>query len=168
MSIAGVYTSCSEMDRVDYRYLKNLGFNITVKDEDLIIKPKNKLTPELITAIRKNKQTIIKQFADDVIRLALKGKRPKESYIFKIYSKILSDYLVIATDSEAAKQYLLMDRLKKPDTHFAVYTINEIIDIIKSEPNEETKRNIHKIKKEFGGFIVATITSNKQGGYYGR
>ncbi len=74
---------------------------------------------------------------------------------------MLNDYLVIATDSEAAKQYLLMDRLKKPDTHFAVYTINEIINIIKSKPSEETKRNIHKIKKEFGGFIVATATSNK-------
>ena len=87
---------------IDFWYLKNLGLSITVKNEDLIIKPKDKLTPELIEAIKKNKQKIMKQLADDVLKRALKGKlEPNDPNYITIFSDKLNKHIHIALDSDA-------------------------------------------------------------------
>ena len=122
---------------VDYSYLKGLGFTITVKNENLRIEPKDKLTPELVSAIKNNKQIIIKQVAEDTLHAG--GS-------VRIYSKVLDDYFILA--SRPSKQ--------QQDT--AVYTVSEIMSIIRSRPNKETLQNIHSIKKAFGGGVAAVET----------
>ena len=133
---------------IDFWYLKNLGLSITVKNEDLIIKPKDKLTPELIEAIKKNKQKIMKQLADDVLKRALKGKlEPNDPNYITIFSEKLNRYIHIALDSDALIK--LANRNKQAIKKVPVFHIDDVIEIARNKPDKETLERLCVIAEVF-------------------
>ena len=133
---------------IDYWYLKSLGFRITLKDEVLRIKPKSKLTPELIEAIKKNKQKIIKQLADDVLKRVLKGKlEPNDPNYITIFSEKLNRHIHIALDSDALIK--LARRNKQAIKKVPVFHIDDVIEITKNRPDKETLERLCVIAEAF-------------------
>ena len=133
---------------IDYWYLKSLGFRITLKDEVLRIKPKSKLTPELIEAIKKNKQKIMKQLADDVLKRALKGKlEPNDPNYITIFSENLNRHIHIALDSDALIK--LARRNKQAIKKVPVFHIDDVIEITRNKPDKETLERLCVIAEAF-------------------
>ncbi len=133
---------------IDYWYLKNLGFTMTVKDEILYVKPKDKLTPELIEAIKKNKQKIMKQLADDVLKRALKGKlEPNDPNYITIFSEKLNRHIHIALDSDTLIK--LARRNKQAPKKVPVFHIDDVIEITRNRPDKETLERLCVIAEAF-------------------
>ena len=133
---------------IDYWYLKSLGFRITLKDEVLRIKPKSKLTPELIEAIKKNKQKIMKQLADDVLKRALKGKlEPNDPNYITIFSEKLNRHIHIALDSDTLIK--LARRNKQAPKKVPVFHIDDVIEITRNKPDKETLERLCVIAEAF-------------------
>ena len=115
---------------VNYRYLLEKGFSITVKDGNLAIAPFSKLTKEEINCIKKNKQDIMLEVA--------------QGNIVTIYSKLIDEFLTITPDETSAISY------KKNNPEKAVYSVSKISKLYEFHRKPEVLKAINNINKAFG------------------
>lgn len=115
---------------VNYRYLLEKGFSITVKDGNLIIAPFSKLTKEETDCIKSNKQDIMLEVA--------------QGNIVTIYSKLIDEFLTITPDETSAISY------KKNNPEKAVYSMNKISKLYEFHRKPEVLKAINNINKAFG------------------
>jgi len=86
-------------------------------------------------------------------RVETENKKPKKKS-YKIYSKILGDYLWIVTTDKAQKE-LIAEGVKD-----AIYTQEEVSNLIDEGLSKEGLMAIHKVKKIFTDSHIEDI-SNK-------
>lgn len=84
-------------------------------------------------------------------RIEAEDKKPKK-ISYKIYSKILEDYLWIVTTDKARKE-LIAEGVKD-----AIYTQKEVSNLIDEGISKEGLVAIHKIKRGFPGSSIEDIT----------
>jgi len=132
--------NCKE---VNYRYLLERGFSVTVKDSNLAIAPFSKLTKEEIECIKKNKQNIMLEMS--------KGN------IVTIYSKLINEFLTITPDEKTAISY------KKNNPEKAVYSIKKLSKLYESHRKPEVLKAINNINKAFGIKTIQVKPASGQG-----
>jgi hypothetical protein len=122
--------------------LKSLGYDVEVKEDNIRLsykgegKPdKNRVLP-LLEELKSKKNEAIKEL-----------KQARKTY--KIYSKILDDFLwVTATNTEMKK--MLDEGIEEP-----IYTYDDVVNL--EGISKEGLKAIHKIKRVFPGSTVEDI-----------
>ncbi len=121
--------------------LRNLGYRITVHSGDKI-----KLTYEGVAIDTEKLQPLIAELKTRKSE-ALKALR-QVRYTYKIYSKILDEYLWVAANDEELK------KLIGEGTTEVIYTQDEILKLFSLNLSDDAIKKIHSVKKTFRGSVI--------------
>lgn len=122
--------------------LQQTGVTISIVNNNLRFAPKDKITPELVEEIKKNKAEIVDYLKD----VELVQNMPLDTFaganlVLKVASKVLGEDILFVSSDETAK--------KLKDEGFIVYTAQELKTIVRLNPSPETLKAIHEVKNVF-------------------
>jgi len=142
-------------------YLKRRGITIELKPEGISLRPKEKITPEIVNLVKQHKAELIHslQKANTEEAYTYQGQTYDYDKVCKIFTTLLKQHggyiLVKSSVLEEVIAFCLPQHLKAlTEQGYTCYSPSELATLLIKQPQPDGLRSAHETKKIFEGRLI--------------
>ena len=138
-------------------YLRKKGITIELKPQGILLRPKQKVTPEIVTFVKQHKAEIV--YSLQKAKEANQGQTYDYDKVCKILTTLLKQHggyvLVKSSILNEVIAFCLPQHLKAlTEQGYTCYSPSELATLLIKQPQPDGLRSAHETKKIFEGRLI--------------